>query len=225
LCNCALTSSVLLACVYSVPQIPLAKKLKECRVFGVSSAEFLDYAMDNRSEWESKGSEIVQQLIQEAEARFGSPESVIRRAQGRRRSNDSGASRRRSNDSGGSRRRSNDSGGGGGGCASDRGRPDPPPKLLPPEGPFDEPRGDGHACINGDSSFLCDGSHDVLDLIEMGASGEWPARAPQPKPALLPRSAPSPPPETPVGEAKARSRTAVVPRGNTNKLDDGARFL
>jgi hypothetical protein len=201
-------------------------------VFGVSSAEFLDYAMDNRSEWESKGSEIVQQLIQEAEAKFGSPESVIRRAQGRRRSNDGGASRRRSNDSGGSRRRSNDSGGGGGDCASDRGRPDPPPKLVPPEGPklvppegpFDEPRGDGHFCINGDSSFLGDGSHDVLDLIEMGASGEWPARAPQPKPALLPRSTPSPP-ESPVSISRARDRTAVIPTGSTNKLDDGARFL
>jgi len=28
--------------------IPLAKKLKECGVFGVSSGEYLDYAMRNR---------------------------------------------------------------------------------------------------------------------------------------------------------------------------------
>lgn len=31
--------------------IPLAKKLKECGVFGVSSGEYLDYAMKNRNEW------------------------------------------------------------------------------------------------------------------------------------------------------------------------------
>ena len=30
--------------------IPLAKKLKECGVFGVSSGEYLDYAMKNRNE-------------------------------------------------------------------------------------------------------------------------------------------------------------------------------
>jgi len=30
--------------------IPLAKKLKECGVFGVSSGEYLDYATKNRSE-------------------------------------------------------------------------------------------------------------------------------------------------------------------------------
>lgn len=30
--------------------IPLAKKLKECGVFGVSSGEYLDYATKNRNE-------------------------------------------------------------------------------------------------------------------------------------------------------------------------------
>ena len=30
--------------------IPLAKKLKDCGVFGVSSGEYLDYAMKNRNE-------------------------------------------------------------------------------------------------------------------------------------------------------------------------------
>jgi hypothetical protein len=45
-------------------QIPLAKKLKECHVFGVSSDEFLTYAMDNRMEWESKGEAIVAELVQ-----------------------------------------------------------------------------------------------------------------------------------------------------------------
>jgi hypothetical protein len=32
--------------------IPLAKKLKQCGVFGVSSDEYLNYALENRREWE-----------------------------------------------------------------------------------------------------------------------------------------------------------------------------
>jgi 3'5'-cyclic nucleotide phosphodiesterase len=40
--------------------IPLAQKLRECHVFGVSCDEFLDYAKDNRMEWEAKGRDIVQ---------------------------------------------------------------------------------------------------------------------------------------------------------------------
>jgi hypothetical protein len=39
--------------------IPLAKKLKECGVFGVSSDEYLNYALENRREWASKGEEVV----------------------------------------------------------------------------------------------------------------------------------------------------------------------
>ena len=39
--------------------IPLAKKLKECKVFGVSSDEYLDYAIANRAEWALKGEELV----------------------------------------------------------------------------------------------------------------------------------------------------------------------
>ena len=39
--------------------IPLANKLKECGVFGVSSDEYLNYAQANRREWEKKGKEIV----------------------------------------------------------------------------------------------------------------------------------------------------------------------
>ena len=38
---------------------PLTKKLKECGVFGVSSDEYLNYAMENRREWELKGKDIV----------------------------------------------------------------------------------------------------------------------------------------------------------------------
>ena len=39
--------------------IPLAKKLKDCGVFGVSSYEYLDYAEQNRAEWEERGKEII----------------------------------------------------------------------------------------------------------------------------------------------------------------------
>lgn len=42
--------------------IPLAKKLDECGVFGVSSHEYLSYAETNRREWERKGREIVEEL-------------------------------------------------------------------------------------------------------------------------------------------------------------------
>lgn len=43
--------------------IPLAHKLKECGVFGVSSAEYLQYATENRDEWERKGLEVCKQMI------------------------------------------------------------------------------------------------------------------------------------------------------------------
>jgi 3'5'-cyclic nucleotide phosphodiesterase len=43
--------------------IPLAKKLKDCGVFGVSSDEYLNYAMKNRQEWEEKGEEIVASMM------------------------------------------------------------------------------------------------------------------------------------------------------------------
>ena len=39
--------------------IPLAKKLKDCKVFGVSSDEYLNYAEKNRNEWKSRGVELV----------------------------------------------------------------------------------------------------------------------------------------------------------------------
>jgi hypothetical protein len=50
--------------------IPLAKKLKESGVFGVSSDECLNYALANRDEWISKGNEIACQLVAKAEAKF-----------------------------------------------------------------------------------------------------------------------------------------------------------
>lgn len=43
--------------------IPLAKKLEECNVFGVSSAECLDYATANRNEWSVKGEEVVAAMM------------------------------------------------------------------------------------------------------------------------------------------------------------------
>jgi 3'5'-cyclic nucleotide phosphodiesterase len=45
--------------------IPLTKKLKDCGVFGVSSDEYLNYALHNRDEWEAKGQGIVQQYKEE----------------------------------------------------------------------------------------------------------------------------------------------------------------
>eukprot|EP00934_Nitzschia_sp_Nitz4_P008929 Nitzschia sp. Nitz4//scaffold100_size80364//3224//7079//NITZ4_005332-RA/size80364-augustus-gene-0.10-mRNA-1//-1//CDS//3329532058//8919//frame0 len=44
--------------------IPLAKKLKDCGVFGVSSDEYLNYALENRREWASKGEEVVAKMIE-----------------------------------------------------------------------------------------------------------------------------------------------------------------
>lgn len=43
--------------------IPLARKLEECGVFGVSSLEYMSHALENRQEWASKGRAIVEELI------------------------------------------------------------------------------------------------------------------------------------------------------------------
>lgn len=43
--------------------VPLAKKLQECGVFGVSSEEYLDYAMKNREEWAARGKDVVQEMV------------------------------------------------------------------------------------------------------------------------------------------------------------------
>jgi class 3 adenylate cyclase len=48
--------------------IPLAKKLKECGVFGVSSDEYLSYATQNRQEWEERGKELVATMVAAADA-------------------------------------------------------------------------------------------------------------------------------------------------------------
>ncbi|CAJ1963436.1 unnamed protein product [Cylindrotheca closterium] len=43
--------------------IPLAKKLDDCGVFGVSSHEYLNYATANRDEWIRDGEELVQDFL------------------------------------------------------------------------------------------------------------------------------------------------------------------
>jgi 3'5'-cyclic nucleotide phosphodiesterase len=47
--------------------IPLAMKLKECGVFGVSSDEYLTYAVQNRTEWEQRGEEICTSMRERCE--------------------------------------------------------------------------------------------------------------------------------------------------------------
>ena len=51
--------------------IPLAKKLKDCGVFGVSSDEYLNYAQRNRMEWEARGEEVVQEMIERVQQEIG----------------------------------------------------------------------------------------------------------------------------------------------------------
>jgi hypothetical protein len=41
--------------------------IKRCGVFGVSSNEYLNYAMKNRQEWEDEGEELV------ADVKYGTP--------------------------------------------------------------------------------------------------------------------------------------------------------
>ena len=43
--------------------IPLAKKLQECQVFGVSGDEYLNYAIANRAEWQANGQAVVAEMV------------------------------------------------------------------------------------------------------------------------------------------------------------------
>jgi class 3 adenylate cyclase len=43
--------------------IPLAEKLNECGVYGASSDEYLEYALENRREWEVRGQEVVDMMV------------------------------------------------------------------------------------------------------------------------------------------------------------------
>jgi hypothetical protein len=45
--------------------IPLAKKLKDCNIFGVSSDECLNYAVMNRAEWVERGEQITEEMVEE----------------------------------------------------------------------------------------------------------------------------------------------------------------
>jgi class 3 adenylate cyclase len=56
--------------------IPLAKKLKDCGVFGVSSDEYLNYAMKNREEWEIRGQEVVAEMIEEVAKAKANPSAL-----------------------------------------------------------------------------------------------------------------------------------------------------
>jgi hypothetical protein len=47
--------------------MPLARKLQDCNVFGVSSDEYLNYAQKNRDEWEVRGRELVAEMVAELE--------------------------------------------------------------------------------------------------------------------------------------------------------------
>lgn len=49
--------------------VPLAKKLDDCGVFGVSSDEYLNYALENRREWELKGEDIVAEMVRKLKRR------------------------------------------------------------------------------------------------------------------------------------------------------------
>ena len=57
--------------------IPLAKKLKDCGIFGVSSDEYLNYALENRQEWEAKGESIVKSLVEKYADREKAPIGMV----------------------------------------------------------------------------------------------------------------------------------------------------
>lgn len=50
--------------------IPLSKKLRDCGVFGLTSDENLNYAMQNREMWIERGQEIVMEMLDRARAEF-----------------------------------------------------------------------------------------------------------------------------------------------------------
>jgi hypothetical protein len=53
--------------------VPLAKKLKDCGVFGKSGDEYLNYAQHNRAEWEKKGEQIVAEMVEKCNQELGEP--------------------------------------------------------------------------------------------------------------------------------------------------------
>jgi hypothetical protein len=58
--------------------ITLAKKLKDCGVFGVSSDEYLNYATKNRKEWEERGHQLVAELVEATISKLALESSALR---------------------------------------------------------------------------------------------------------------------------------------------------
>jgi hypothetical protein len=56
--------------------IPLANKLGECGVFGVSGDEYLTYAKLNRAEWEQKGIEETRKMIRKVQGTMRSEKAL-----------------------------------------------------------------------------------------------------------------------------------------------------
>jgi len=52
--------------------LPLAKKLDQCGVFGVASAEYRDYAQKNRQQWLQQGESIVATMVEQAKLEYTS---------------------------------------------------------------------------------------------------------------------------------------------------------
>lgn len=52
--------------------LPLARKLKDAKIFGVSSEEYYNYALRNREEWEDKGREVVTYMTDRLRSKFRS---------------------------------------------------------------------------------------------------------------------------------------------------------
>jgi class 3 adenylate cyclase len=51
--------------------VPLGQKLAECGVFGVASDECLHNALQNRSEWESRGESVVAEMVENCRLLYG----------------------------------------------------------------------------------------------------------------------------------------------------------
>jgi 3'5'-cyclic nucleotide phosphodiesterase len=57
--------------------IPLAKKLKDCGVFGVSCDEYLNYALQNRREWEKRGRDVVNEMRELVRNKMAPPDEYL----------------------------------------------------------------------------------------------------------------------------------------------------
>jgi len=57
--------------------IPMAKKLAECKVFGVSSDEYLNYAISNRNEWEARGQECLDEMLAKDDGKGGTHSDCV----------------------------------------------------------------------------------------------------------------------------------------------------